>query len=520
MHRLVIALVTLLGLTAAAFVAGYLFLFSASTDRAAALAPANSAFYLNVYLQPSTGQQMNLSGLIGRLPGFADDASLDEKVDQVVQNLLAGSGIDYREQVKPWLGNQVAIAGWPGGEGLAEPVPVLIADVKDPEAARASVADLVTDGGASFSARTYRGIDLQVSDEATYAFVDDMLVVGTVPDAVEAVVDVSEGGGDSLADRDDFASTMDALEPDHLAAVFLDLAALGEATGTEEQLSSVTTAGAVLVAEADGLRLSGSAPFDTESAEPSDRAGFALGGEPSSLVDWMPESTIAEVVIFGLRQALEDAEAAVGEVPEGEDIASTIDTLRALAAFGLGINLDTDVLPLLDREVAIAIGGLSGDLPTGQLLLRPADPEAAAGALDRLADSLSGIGATVETETSGETEITVVTIPETAEVAYTLIDGIVILGFSAADVDAAISAHASGETLGSSDRYTRTFAVAGTRAGNEAFVDVGALLELLGEPVELPDDARDILLQVGSIGFTAPSRDDQIEFHAVLTVDP
>ena len=49
------------------------------------------------------------------------------------QNLLGGTGIDYREQVKPWLGNQVALAGWPtdgdpasaeaaGGElGAAEP---------------------------------------------------------------------------------------------------------------------------------------------------------------------------------------------------------------------------------------------------------------------------------------------------------------------------------------------------------------------------------------------------------------
>jgi hypothetical protein len=519
MHRLVIALVTLIGLTAATFVAGYLFLFSASTDRAAALAPANSAFYVNIYLQPSTGQQMNLSGLIGRLPGFADDASLDEKVDQVVQNLLAGSGIDYRAQVKPWLGNQVAIAGWPGGEGLTEPIPVLIADVKDLEAARASVADLVAEGGASFAVETYRGVDLQVSDEATYAFVDDMLVVGPEAAAVQSVVDASDGG-DSLADRDDFASTMDSLEPDHLAAIFLDLAALGEATGTEEQLSSVSTAGAVLVAEAEGLRLSGSTPFDTTAAEPSDRAGFALGGEPSSLVDWMPESTIAEVVVFGLRQTLEDAEAAVGEVPEGEDIASTIDTLRALAAFGLGIDLDADLLPLLDREVALAIGGFSGDLPTGQLLLRPSDPEAAAGALDRIAGSLSSIGATVEAETAGETEVTVVTIPDTAEVAYALVDGIVILGFSPADVEAAVTAHGSGRSLGSSERYTRTFEVAGTRAGNEAFVDVGALLELLGEPVELPDDARDILHQVGTVGFTAPSRNDQIEFHAVLTVDP
>lgn len=519
MHRLVIALVTLIGLTAATFVAGYLFLFSASTDRAAALAPANSAFYVNVYLQPSTGQQMNLSGLIGRLPGFADDASLDEKVDQVVQNLLAGSGIDYREHVKPWLGNQVAVAGWPAGDGLTEPVPVLIADVKDLEAARAAVRQLVADGGATFATRTYDGVELQVSDEATYAFVDEMLVVGTRAAAVESVVDAA-GDEASLADREDFRTTMAGLEADHLAAVFLDLAALGEATGTGEQFSSMTTAGAVLVAEADGLRLSGSAPFDAATAGPSDRAGFALGGEPSSLVDWMPESTIAEVVIFGLRQTLEDAEAAVGEVPEGEDIASTIDTFRALVAFGLGIDLDADLLPLLDREAAIAIGGFSGELPSGQLLLRPSDPEAAAAALARLADSLSGIGATVTTEPIGESELTVVSIPETAEVAYTLMDGIVIVGLSPGDVAAAVDAHASGETLGSSDRYIRTFEVAGTRAGNEAFIDVAAVLELLGEPVELPADARDILLQVGTVGFTAPSRDDQIEFHAVLTVDP
>ncbi len=76
MHRLVVALVTLISLTGAAFLAGSFMLFSHSTARASALAPVDSAFYLNVYLQPSTGQQMNLGGLIGRLPGFADEASL------------------------------------------------------------------------------------------------------------------------------------------------------------------------------------------------------------------------------------------------------------------------------------------------------------------------------------------------------------------------------------------------------------------------------------------------------------
>jgi hypothetical protein len=519
MHRLVIAVVTLIGLTGAAFLAAHLLLFSAATDRAAALAPANSAIYLNVYLQPSTGQQMNLGGLIGRLPGFADDASLDEKVDQVVQNLLGGTGIDYRGQVKTWLGDQVAVAGWPSEDDPANPTAVVIAEVKDRAAADAAIADLASVGGSAFTAETYEGVELQVSDGSAYAFVGEMLVVGQTASAVEAVIDV-QGGAESLADRADFRDTMASLAPDHLASVFVDLAALARSTETTDQLSSVTTAGAALVAEPDGLRLSGSAPLGVDDASSSAGDGFALAGEPSSLVDWMPEETVAELVIFGLRQALEDAEEAAAATPEGQEVTSALDTFRALAAFGLGIDVDADLLPLLDREVGIAITGFDGALPSGQLLLRPEDPDAAAATLERVVEGLTGtLGASASVETIGDAEITTLSLPDVGEVAYTVTDGLVILGLGTADVVAAIEAHDGGTTLAATEAYARTWEVAGERAGNEAFVDIGAVIELLDVEATLSGDVRDILSQVGTFGFTAPSRNDEIEFHAVLTID-
>ena len=520
MHRLVIALVALIGLTGATFLAGYLFLFSSSTDRAAALAPANSAVYLNVYLQPSTGQQMNLGGLIGRLPGFADEASLDEKVDQVVDNLLAstGLGLDYREQIKPWLGNQVAVAAWPSGADPADAAVVLIAEVKDRAAADASLAEIAATSGAAPEVVAYQGVDLHLAEGVAYAFVGEMLAVGESRESLEAVVD-ADGSAETLANREDFSATMADLPPDHLASAFVDLAAIAEATDTAEQLSAVSTAGAALIAERDGLRLSGSAPFDVDGAASSATAGFALGGEPSSLVDWMPEDTIAELVVFGLRGTLEDAEAAAAGAPEGEQVTETLDTFRALAAFGLGIDIDADLLPLLDREVGIAITGLEGDLPTGQLLLRPEDPAAAEATLGRVLDRLSATGGSTSSETHAGVEITALTIPGTAEVAFAVSDGIIIIGLGADDVAAALDAHAEGRALSRSEQYTQTFEVAGERAGNEAFVDIGALVDLMGEGLDLPDDARDILSQIGSFGFTAPSRDDRIEFHAVLTVD-
>lgn len=518
MHRLVIALVTLIGLTGVAVVAGYLLVFGSAVDRAASMVPADAALYANVYLQPSNGQRMNLAGLLGRVPGFEDESTLDEKMDQVAQNLLADAGIDYRAHVKPWLGNQIAMAAWPSAADPMSAEPVLLVAVKDVEAARAALPELVADDGPTFTSETYEGVELQVAEGTSYAVVDEMLVVAPDADQLRAIVDVS-AGQPSLADAEAFRDAADRLPEDHLASAYVDLAALAEATDATDALSGVSTAGAALVAERDGLHLTGSAPFAMEEAGPSSRAGFAMGGEPSSLVEWMPEGTLAEVVVFGLRQTLEDAEAAVADSPEAEEVVSALDTLRALAAFGLGIDIDSDLLPLLDREVAVAVTDLTGDLPRGQLLLRPEDPEAAEAALTRLTDALSGVGGSSRVEEVDGTDVTVLTVPEIGEVAWTMVDGIAILGLAPEDIAAAVEAHASGRSLGRSEGYRTAFEVAGTRGGNEAWVDVEALVALAGSDVDLPPDLRDILDQLGALAITAPSRDDQIEFHAVVTVE-
>ena len=514
MHRLVIATVTLVGLAGAAFVAGYLMFFSTATDRASALAPADTALYVNVYLQPSAGQQMNLGSLIGRFPGFADEASLDDKVDQVVGNLLGAAGLelDYRTQVKPWLGSQLSVATWTSDGG---PIVVVLIDVKDAELALASMSELA---GSETTVTSYSGIDIQVGDDQAYAIVDGMLILADTAEPIEAVVDVRDGA-DALASRDDFRATMGDLPADHLASGFVDVAALSETTAVGEQFSPFSTAGAALVAEPEGLRLSGRAPFDAVSATSSATAGFGLGGEPSSLVDWMPPDTIAEAVVFGVRRTLEDAEEAAGAMPEGQEIVGALDTFRALAAFGLGVDLDEDLLPLLDREVGVAFAGMDGDLPRGQLLLRPEDPEAGVAALDRIVSGLGAIGATSSTETHGGDEITVVSIPDTIDLAYATRDGIIIIGTGVEDVVASLEAHASGSALATGARYERTFNIAGERAGNEIFVDIAAAASLAGDALSLPADARDILSRIGTFGFTAPSHADQIEFHAVLTVD-
>ena len=248
MHRLVVAVVTLIGLTGAAFIAAYFLVLSAATDRAAALAPANSALYANIYLQPSTGQQMNLGGLIGRLPGFADDASLDEKVDQVVQNLLGGTGIDYRDQVKPWLGDQIALAAWPTDGDPTNPTGVIIAEVKDRAAAETAVADLASQGGAAFAPQTYQGVELQVAEGSAYAFVGEMLVLGQTASGIQSTRLDGSLPSEKPAPADDAAS------PAANGAWPLSRSPSGSATSAAAAVLTPDSSSAVSVASASPAR--------------------------------------------------------------------------------------------------------------------------------------------------------------------------------------------------------------------------------------------------------------------------
>jgi len=130
------------------------------------------------------------------------------------------------------------------------------------------------------------------------------------------------------------------------------------------------------------------------------------------------------------------------------------------------------------------------------------------------------VGASSTRDEIDGVEVITLAIPDVSEVAYAVVDEIVIMGLGRDDVAAAIEAHRSGRTLGASETYRQTFELAGTRAGTELFADIDALVGVLEADGELPDDARDILLQIGTFGLTMPSRDDQFEFHAVVTVQP
>jgi hypothetical protein len=523
MHRLVIGLTSLLAVAGGAVVGGFLFLSGAGIDHTAELVPANATAYVSVYLQPSTAQQTKLAALIGRLPGFEDPAALDAKIDQLVHNALSESGLDYETDIRPWIGAQLAVGAWqtPAAAGGDSPTAstLLIAEVKDRPAADAAIDRLVKQSGETPQHETYQGVDLVLSKTAGYAFLGDLLVIGEPKSALEAAVDVNRRATDSLAASTRFRNAMAELPSDRLAAAYMDVAGLASGAGVSQQVAGFSTVSVALVAEDGGLRLTGQAPFDKAAAAGAAATLFDLSGAAAELNGWMPKGTAFELSLFGLSQSIRAVEeTANADTPEGKSVRDGFSTIRGVVALGLGLDLDKDLLPLLDGETALAITGFDGTMPSGQLLLRPSDPAAAAATLAQVRDSLKGQGATVETQEAGGTTITSVAVPQFGSVSYAATDEVVIFGLKPEAVKAALEAHASGDTLGAADAYRSTFGLAGARGGTELFVDIAALAGMVKDQLGASGDAGNLLGQLGSLGLTVPARGDHYEFHAVLTI--
>lgn len=518
LRRLVIALATLLSLVGVMVVAGYLLIFAAGTDRAATAVPADADAYLTAYLQPTTGQQLNLAAMLGNVPGFEDAAGLDQKLHEISARFLGMAGVDYEADVRPWLGNQLALAAF-GGETLADPLQeLLVVAVKDPAAARAALPRLAAGRGLTPQAAMYQGTPISVDPTASWALLDDQLLIATDRATLEAALDAAADRRPSLADDAGFNAAMRRLPPDHLASAYLNVAAILHAAESDAAVSGYSSLAVAVIAEPGGLRLAGSAPFNRDAASEDARRGFDLGSQVATVTDWMPADTQGAAVVFGLHGILADAERGLAGQPTAGDIISSLNQLRALAGFGLGINLDQDVLPLLDGEAGLSVSGLSAGSPHGQLIVRPPDPAAASAVLDRLRGGLQGIGATISERAAGSTTVVSVTIPQLGAASWADADGTIIIGLSYDDVAAAIETHDAERSLADSAIYGDVWRLAGDRGGNELFIDIGSIADGSPNALGMTGDARDILLSISALGLTVPARDDASQLRAALTV--
>lgn len=180
-----VAALALLGVGAWAAVS-----FFATGAQPAEALPADTLGYVSVDLDPSGGQKIEALRTLNKFPAFEDEVGIDTDDDirqaifEEIEDGLDCAGLDYGDDIEPWLGDRAAVAAVDTGGD--EPAPVFVLQVKDADAAEKGLAAISDCAG----------------EDAGWSIDGDWVVVAETGEIAETVTEDAAKG--SLADDEDF----------------------------------------------------------------------------------------------------------------------------------------------------------------------------------------------------------------------------------------------------------------------------------------------------------------------------
>jgi hypothetical protein len=494
-------------------VVGWLLFGQPRVDTAsAAWLPSDTVGYVEVSADLSAGERDQVLALLKKFPGFADQANLGDKLDESFERLFSQAEVDYRAQVKPWLGDSVALAmraPAAGQSSAGDPAPqhegVLLVASKDDTAAATfarAVGERAAKAGAVVTSETDHGVAITTvtpasgSDarrEAALAVVDGRLVAGDA-DLVHAVIAVRRAGAASLAAQDAFRSAIASLPGDRVGALWLDAAGL--AAGARAQLQTLSPV-AGLLTFSPGSALVGSlrAEDDGIVLELNGRgsiAGAALLSPPpgagtphrSRLAASAPAQAALFLEVHDIGAAAQSALAAARLAdPSTKASIEQLDKTLAVA----GTTLDELTAAIGDGALVATVSADTSAPPHLALLLEVKDA-ALATRLVSQADallSLSGLAHVTTRDYRGITlhraETTSVTLPGgPGGPTFALAGDVLIVGLDKDIVVSIIDARIDGSGLGVDPDYTAVSERIGAENNGALYVDLETLADAFG----------------------------------------
>ena len=494
----VVALVA--GTASAAFIA---MSGSAASSTVARWAPAGSLLYVETRLDLPGDQHAALGKFLAAFPGFADQSTLDSKLDEAYDKLVrsaSSGGQDYTTNIKPWFGGQVAFVlptfPDPTKDTTASARAAVIASVTDATKASAWLASLPAPSGDVKA--DYNGVSLSVggAGDRQYAYgVDGPIVVFGDLQTVHQVIDTK--GSTGLAATDTFKQAVKAYNGDHLTFAYGDVkglidglkkaspAAMGSLDAT---LLAQVPAWFATAVKADGNNLI------IDLAEPTTAGSPALKDRTSVLATHLPATTIAEFESHDVGTSIKNALKLYADNPQYKASMATItDALDRVGGIDSFTSWVGDTAIAVTKDGAAYGGGIVIALPSD------ASADTARGKLATLKNlaSLGGAGKVTVTDATynGATITTLdmgplsslspgTTLPSgfgdgRAAVSFTLSNGLVVFGVGGDGFVKAVLDTKSGSALSDQARYKTAMDAAGAANVSQGYVDLKTIVDAI-----------------------------------------
>jgi hypothetical protein len=333
--------------------------------------PASAIAYVKIDLDPAAAEKIGALRFEQKFPDAPHVTSADQLKDALLSAAFdqPSSSINYATDIKPWLGDRVAVAVYPDANGKPQPVGIL--QVKDATKAQAGLTQLIHTAAGDSNASA-----------PGFAIEGDYAVVGPSQAAVTAAVAAAQTS--NITASNSYTSDIATLGGERIMTAWADLGAvvkyaskaasadlgglsnpstLGQLSQLGGASSLAPLAGLAQLNGAQGLTsqlkgrfvlgLSLQAGYASISGRliGANDAGLSNGGA-GLLLAQLPSGSVAGVAVSGL-----------GPVISKEITALEAGSLQALGvkkqldAIGtkLGISLPGDVINLLGGDVAAGL---------------------------------------------------------------------------------------------------------------------------------------------------------------------
>lgn len=365
--------------------------------RAAGILPVNALGMVSVNLSPSIEQKKNLLSIARQFPGAKSQVKgeFNDARDNLLSQMLEDSGLDYKKDVKPWLGSEAAVAFLPPGDSDA---PLIVAMVQTDDNAKATAAIAKADKAGNF-----KGI---------YAIVDDFVVISDQDnkadnqkaiDAIKAQAKKSNGG---LAKSAGFTSVVGQLHGDRLILGWLNAK---EALSTFQGLGGGEGGGPFSALTSLGKDAE-TVAFDLHAEDKAvvfqgvTAASGPDNGATVELTRTLPAATLAAFTLFdisgGVTKALETVTGSAG--------AGAVSSLEE----SIGLSLNSDILSWMKGE-SVIVGSAPRDgqpVPDFAVVVTPSDKAKAAAGILKIRDAVAKSGITLKEQKIGD--VTSYVVPE------------------------------------------------------------------------------------------------------------
>ncbi len=417
---------------------------------ASKIMPADTGFFASI----NPGVE-DLAGYQHLAEIYSDIPQVEDAIEELEDALEDELGITFEEDIKPWLGPELAFAITNLEDTLdgENPIVVMAAATRDREASDAfleEIREYLEDEDYDVEEETYKDVTYYVEEDTPMAFgtVGNYVILATDVDAIEDVIDTSKGDADPLSENESYTELVDALPEDAVAHVFYDMRnvmdIMLEETDfelpeeTTEQFEAFKTFGMALSLDTEGVQLDFIVTFDPDELSPEMLENFEAGASAGDILQRIPDDALGFTSGQNLATGWKNLLANLQENPDFEEQLEDLED-------ELGLKVDEELLSWATGEHALAVielGEAVDAVPVGAFAVFEVDDQTAAeGALEDIAEAIEeGAYMEFKEEEIGGVEMQVLVDEYMEEIllGYGFTDQYLVIGFLEGGLEAAV----------------------------------------------------------------------------------